>query len=97
MAIKTSYSHTLYCRIEIICTVEQNEKIWFQYGKMVLTSYFLFDFYFLSFMAKRITVMIDDDLHDKLRKLQAKMIQESGKSVSFSRVINEKLAKTAKN
>ena len=47
-------------------------------------------------MGKRVTVMIDDDVHDKLRKLQAKMIQESGKSVSFSRVINAKLSKTSK-
>ena len=35
--------------------------------------------------------MLDDDLTVKLRKKQAKMIQESDKSVSFSKVINETL------
>lgn len=49
----------------------------------------------MSIMGKRITITLDDDIHEKLRELQAKMIQ-SGKSVSFSRVINEKLSKTAK-
>lgn len=45
-------------------------------------------------MGKRVTIVLDDDIHDKLRKLQAKMIQETGGSVSFSKVINQKLAKT---
>ena len=44
-------------------------------------------------MAKRITIMIDDDLDKKLRQLQAKQIQESASSVSYSQVINETLRK----
>lgn len=39
-------------------------------------------------MAKRITIMIDDDLDTKLRKRQAKLISSESKSVSFSHVIN---------
>ncbi len=45
-------------------------------------------------VGKRVTIVIDDDIHDKLRKLQAKMIQNSNKSVSFSRIINEQASKT---
>ena len=44
-------------------------------------------------MAKRITVMIDDENLKKLRNLQSKMIKESNESVSFSRVINKVLKK----
>lgn len=44
-------------------------------------------------MAKRITIMIDDENNKKLRNLQAKMIKESDESVSFSRVINEIIEK----
>ncbi|NND87441.1 MAG: hypothetical protein HKM23_09030 [Nitrosopumilus sp.] len=47
-------------------------------------------------MAKRITIMIDDDLDKKLRLLQAKQIKESTKSVSFSRTINDVLRKSLK-
>lgn len=47
-------------------------------------------------MAKRVTIVLDDDLHDKLKKLQTKMIQETGGSVSFSRVINDSIAKNLK-
>lgn len=47
-------------------------------------------------MTKRVTIVLDDDIHDKLRKLQAKKIQETGGSVSFSRVINESIAKNLK-
>jgi hypothetical protein len=39
-------------------------------------------------MAKRITIMIDDDLDAKIRKRQAKLISTQSKSVSFSHVIN---------
>lgn len=42
-------------------------------------------------MAKRITVMIDDDIMVKVRKLQSEMIKKSEKSVSFSKTINEVL------
>ena len=39
-------------------------------------------------MGERITVVIDDNNHKKLRKIQSKLITESPKSVSFSRVLN---------
>ena len=42
-------------------------------------------------MAKRITVMIDDDLDRKLRLKQAKEIQKQSKSVSYSKVLNDTL------
>lgn len=45
-------------------------------------------------MAKRVTVMIDEDIIKKLRGIQAKMIKESSKSVSFSEVLNEYLKKS---
>ncbi|AJM92968.1 MULTISPECIES: hypothetical protein [Nitrosopumilus] len=44
-------------------------------------------------MAKRVTVMIDDDLDKKIRMLQAKKIRDTEKSVSFSAVINDCLRK----
>lgn len=44
-------------------------------------------------MAKRITVMLDDDNIKKLRIIQAKKIKESTKSVSFSSVLNDVLHK----
>jgi hypothetical protein len=39
-------------------------------------------------MPKRITVMIDEDINKKIRLLQAKMIQNENRSVSFSHVLN---------
>lgn len=42
-------------------------------------------------MAKRITVMIDDDVMMKVRNIQSEMIKKSENSVSFSRTINEVL------
>jgi len=47
-------------------------------------------------MAKRVTIMLDDDLLKKLHEIQAKQIKESTKSVSFSRVLNETLRKGLK-
>jgi len=47
-------------------------------------------------MAKRITIVIDDNLLMKLRRKQAQLIRESVKSVSFSRVLNETLRKCMK-
>jgi len=44
----------------------------------------------------RITIMLDDILLKKLRKKQAKLIKESAKSVSFSRVLNDTLRKCIK-
>ena len=45
-------------------------------------------------MAKRVTIMIDDDLDKKVRLKQAKLIQKTNSSVSFSQVINETLRKS---
>jgi predicted transcriptional regulator len=42
-------------------------------------------------MGKRITIMLDDDLDKKLRLIQAKAIQNTSSSVSFSTVLNETL------
>lgn len=47
-------------------------------------------------MAKRLPIMLVDDLVKKLREKQAKLIKESKKSVSFSRVVNETLRKGIK-
>lgn len=48
-------------------------------------------------MQKRITFMLDDDVGQKLRVIQAKMIQTESGAVSFSKVINETLRKGIKN
>ena len=40
-------------------------------------------------MGKRITIVLEDDLVKKLHDIQAKLIRESQKSVSFSRVLND--------
>jgi len=42
-------------------------------------------------MAKRITIMIDDDIDKKLHLIQAKQISKINSSVSYSSVINEVL------
>jgi len=47
-------------------------------------------------MAKRITIMIDDDLDRKLRLIQAKQITRTSESISYSRVINEAIRKQLK-
>jgi hypothetical protein len=47
-------------------------------------------------MAKRITIVLDDQLVKKLRIIQSKKISKSKKSVSFSSVINEELRKAIK-
>ena len=48
-------------------------------------------------MAKRITVILDDDIDKKLRLLQAKYIKDTNKAVSFSSVINQVLSKELKH
>ena len=48
-------------------------------------------------MSKRITVMIEDEVIEKLRILQAKQIKERTSAVSFSQVINEVLKKNLKS
>ena len=44
-------------------------------------------------MSDRITVVFDDENMKLLRKIQGNMIVNSGKSVSFSRVVNIILTK----
>jgi len=41
-----------------------------------------------------VTIVLDDQLMRKLRKKQAKMIQNSTKNVSFSHVVIESLEKS---
>jgi len=40
--------------------------------------------------------MMDDDVVEKLRKIQSNLIRKSKKSVSFSRVVSESLRKGLK-
>ena len=47
-------------------------------------------------MARRVTIVLDDDLAKKLREKQAKLIKESISSVSFSRVLNQAVRKGLK-
>jgi len=47
-------------------------------------------------MAKRITIMIDNEIDRKVRNLQAKIIQKESDTCSFSRVVNELLKKALK-
>ena len=42
-------------------------------------------------MAKRVTIMISDDLDKRVRQKQAKLIRETNESVSYSSVINRTL------
>jgi len=47
-------------------------------------------------MVKRVTIVLDGDLDKKLRIIQAREIQSTGGSVSYSRVINEALRNSLK-
>jgi len=47
-------------------------------------------------IAKRITIMIDDELDKKLRVIQANLIQKTNSSVSFSQTLNNQLRKSLK-
>jgi len=47
-------------------------------------------------MLKRITIMLDNDLASKIRKIQAEQIKKTNSNVSFSRVINNYLQKSIK-
>jgi predicted CopG family antitoxin len=47
-------------------------------------------------MAKRVTIMLDEDLLKKLHDIQAKKIKETTESVSFSEVLNETVRKSLK-
>lgn len=67
----------------------------FENNKIFERDVFIF-IWIIAIMGKRVTIVLDEEIYEKLRKLQAKMIQDSNKSVSFSRVINENLFKTTK-
>jgi len=47
-------------------------------------------------MSKRVTIVLDADLHKKLRIIQSKKIVKSKEAVSFSSVINSELRKALK-
>ena len=47
-------------------------------------------------MGIRITIVLDEDIVQKLRDKQAKLIKATAKSVSFSSVINQTLRKSIK-
>ena len=47
-------------------------------------------------MSKRVTIMLDSDLDKKMRLMQAKMIQSTTSSVSFSNVLNKVLRESLK-
>ena len=47
-------------------------------------------------MAKRVTIMIDDDIDKKIRLIQSKLIAKTSESVSYSKVINDELKKQLK-
>ena len=47
-------------------------------------------------MAKRVSIMLEDDLVKKLRILQAKRISQTKKAASFSKIICETLRKDLK-
>jgi len=47
-------------------------------------------------MGKRVTIMLDIDLDKKIRQLQAKMIQNTSSSVSFSMILNQVLRDSLK-
>lgn len=44
-------------------------------------------------MSKRVTIVFDDDILIKLRKLQAQKIKATSKAVSFSAIVNDSLRK----
>lgn len=47
-------------------------------------------------MAQRITMVLNDNLASKLRRLQSDLIKENQKSISFSFVLNQTLEKGLK-
>ena len=47
-------------------------------------------------MSKRVTILIDEDLDNKLRLRQAKIMQQEQASCSYSKVINDILRKALK-
>ena len=58
--------------------------------------YFKIYHFYNNIMAKRVTIVLDDDLGKKIRLIQTKQIKDLIKSVSFSSVINQQLRKILK-
>jgi len=48
-------------------------------------------------MTRRITVSLDENLESKIREIQVKMMTDTNRSVSFSRVLNNILKEGLKN
>ena len=49
-----------------------------------------------AFMGKRVTILIDEDLDKKLRRIQVKYILKEQTSYSYSRTVNNSLRKVLK-
>ncbi|WP_162858726.1 hypothetical protein [Candidatus Nitrosotenuis aquarius] len=47
-------------------------------------------------MIRRHTIVLDEEVEKKLRHMQADQIKKTGKSVSFSAIINDTLRKAIK-
>jgi hypothetical protein len=47
-------------------------------------------------LIRRHTIVLDEEVEKKLRHMQADLIKKTGKSVSFSAVINDTLKKSLK-
>jgi hypothetical protein len=47
-------------------------------------------------LIRRHTIVLDEEVEKKLRHMQADLIKKTGKSVSFSAVINDTLRKAIK-
>lgn len=45
-------------------------------------------------MSKRHTILLDEDVEQILRKMQAELIKKTNRSVSFSSLINDTLKKS---
>ena len=48
-------------------------------------------------MGKRVTIILKSEVDKKLRLIQAKEIQKTYKSVSYSKLINDIIRETLKN
>ncbi len=51
----------------------------------------------MKLKSSRISVMVDKELEDKLREIQANMIKKTRKNASFSHVVNAVLKEGLKN
>ena len=58
---------------------------------MLMQVNYKYQYYFHMLLAKRVTIMVDEDLDKRLRIKQAKLIQQTTANVSYSSVINSAL------